>query len=86
MLICDIGLPDEDGYEFIRRIRSLTESSSANIPALALTAFALPNDRKKALIAGYHDHLTKPVESHELLNSVASIARPNEPLPKSNMT
>lgn len=86
MLICDIGLPDEDGYEFIRRIRLLTESSSANIPALALTAFALPNDRKKALIAGYQDHLTKPVESHELLNSVASIARRNEPLPKSNMT
>lgn len=86
MLICDIGLPDEDGYEFIRRIRSLTESASANIPALALTAFTLPNDRKKALIAGYQDHLTKPVEAHELLNLVASIVRRNEPLPKSNLT
>lgn len=81
MLICDIGLPDEDGYEFIRRIRSLTESPCANIPALAVTAFALPNDRQKALIAGYDDHLTKPIESHALLNSVASIARRNEPLP-----
>jgi PAS domain S-box-containing protein len=80
ILICDIGLPDEDGYEFIRRIRSLTKSSSANVPALALTAYALPNDRKKALIAGYHDHLTKPVEPHELLNSVASIARRKLPV------
>jgi PAS domain S-box-containing protein len=77
ILICDIGLPNEDGYEFIRRIRSLKESSSANIPALALTAYALPNDRTKALVAGYHDHLTKPVEPAELLNSVASIARRN---------
>lgn len=77
ILICDIGLPNEDGYEFIRRIRSHTESSSANIPALALTAYALPNDRTKALVAGYHDHLTKPVEPDELLNSVASIARRN---------
>ncbi|CAN5869494.1 hypothetical protein BH18ACI4_BH18ACI4_12600 [soil metagenome] len=75
ILICDIGLPNEDGYEFIRRIRSLKESSSANIPALALTAYALPNDRMKALVAGFHDHLTKPVEPAALLNSVASIAR-----------
>lgn len=75
ILICDIGLPNEDGYEFIRRIRSQKESSSANIPALALTAYALPNDRTKALVAGYHDHLTKPVEPAALLNSVASIAR-----------
>ena len=75
ILICDIGLPNEDGYEFIRRIRSINDSPAATIPALALTAYAQPNDRKKALVAGYQDHLTKPVEAKKLLHSVASIAR-----------
>ena len=75
ILICDIGLPNEDGYEFIRRIRSISDSPAATIPALALTAYAQPNDRKKALVAGYQDHLTKPVEPKKLLHSVASIAR-----------
>ena len=73
ILICDIGLPGEDGYEFIRRIRSLKESSSANIRALALTAYALPNDRENALIAGYHEYLTKPVEPHQLLTRLRAL-------------
>lgn len=75
ILICDIGLPNEDGYEFIRKIRSITESPAASIPALALTAYAHPNDRMKALAAGYHDHLTKPVAPNELLAAVARIGR-----------
>lgn len=80
VLICDIGLPNEDGYEFIRRVRSIPESPLARIPALALTAYAQPSDRIQALTAGYQDHLTKPVEPNDLLRLVASIARGRQPL------
>lgn len=75
VLICDIGLPNEDGYEFIQTIRSTSKSTGATIPALALTAYAQPNDHAKALTAGYHDHLAKPVEPNQLLNAIANIAR-----------
>lgn len=69
MIICDIGMPREDGYDFIRTIRAC----NINTPAIALTAFARAEDRVRAIKAGYKAHLTKPVEPVELLAIVASL-------------
>jgi len=69
VLVSDIGLPRESGYDLIRHIRSL--SSDVNkIPAIALTAFATENDRKMSLSAGFQAHLAKPVEPADLLKTI----------------
>jgi PAS domain S-box-containing protein len=74
VLVSDIGMPKEDGYELIRRSReSESETSEAMIPALALTAYAKAEDRVRALSAGYQMHLAKPVEPAELVLVVASL-------------
>jgi signal transduction histidine kinase len=73
-LVSDLGMPDEDGYELIRRIRALPDGRSA-IPAMALTAYARAEDRRKALVAGYQMHLAKPVEPRELVCAVAELVR-----------
>ena len=75
VIIADIGMPHEDGYEFIRRLRQYkTEHGEKQIPAVALTAYARSQDRLKAFTAGYQQHLSKPVEPTELLIVVASLA------------
>jgi len=71
VLVCDIGLPNEDGYELIRKVRSLVGTRGATVPAVALTAYATPTDHAKALAAGYQKHLAKPVEPSELLAALA---------------
>ena len=71
ILVSDIGLPDVDGYELIRRVRSL-EGPVASIPAIALTAFARYEDRTRALAAGFNAHVPKPVEPGEMLITVGS--------------
>jgi signal transduction histidine kinase/ActR/RegA family two-component response regulator len=73
VLISDIGMPDEDGYELIRKVRMLGEGAS-DVPAVALTAFSRLEDRTRALLAGYQIHLTKPVDARELTVTVASLA------------
>jgi len=72
VLISDIGMPGEDGYSLIRRIRAL-EGPKAHIPAIALTAYARAEDRVKVLQAGYDRHLAKPVEPSGLLRMVVSL-------------
>jgi len=74
VLLSDIGMPGEDGYELIRRIRSLPAEQGGRVPAAALTAYARSEDRRKALLAGYQSHVVKPVEPAELVTVVASIA------------
>ncbi|MBI2825080.1 MAG: response regulator [Planctomycetia bacterium] len=74
VLISDIGMPDADGYELIRRLRALPESALADVPAVALTAFARAVDRERSTQAGYQVHLAKPVESTELVAVVANLA------------
>jgi signal transduction histidine kinase/CheY-like chemotaxis protein len=71
MLLSDIGLPDIDGYELVMRIRR-RKDVLASMPAIALTAFARPEDRTRAIRAGYQAHVAKPVEPDELLMTVAS--------------
>lgn len=62
VLISDIGMPGEDGYSLIRRVRSLTEQQGGSVPAIALTAFNQERDRHHALSAGFSGHLSKPVD------------------------
>jgi PAS domain S-box-containing protein len=75
VLISDIGMPDEDGYGLIRRVRALPVESGGRVPAIALTAYARVEDRMQALKAGYQMHVPKPVELAELVAVVASLVR-----------
>ena len=74
VLISDIGMPDEDGYDLIRRLRRMPSASGGKVPAIALTAYARVDDRLRALRAGYQMHVPKPVELAELVAVVASLA------------
>lgn len=74
VIVSDIGLPGEDGYAFIRRLRALPPSEGGRIPAVALTAYARLEDRMKALVAGFNMHIPKPVEPAELMTVLASLA------------
>ena len=74
VITSDIGMPGEDGYALIRQLRALPPERGGNIPAAALTAYARSEDRLKALAAGYHMHVAKPVEPSELAAVVASLA------------
>jgi PAS domain S-box-containing protein len=74
LLISDIGMPETDGYELIRSVRKLQHDNQRKIPAVALTAYARVQDRMRAILAGYDTHVPKPVEAHELVTIVASLA------------
>jgi CheY-like chemotaxis protein len=76
LILSDIGMPGEDGYEFIRKVRALPAAEGGRTPAAALTAFARSEDRTRALRAGYQTHVAKPVELAELTAVVASLAAP----------
>jgi CheY-like chemotaxis protein len=74
VLVSDIGLPDEDGYSLIRRVRETEHGDTAKLPAIALTAFARSEDRTRALRAGFQAHLAKPIDPAELFATVGSFA------------
>jgi CheY-like chemotaxis protein len=74
VLVSDIGMPAEDGCAFIARVRAL-EGELSRLPAIALTAYASPEDRARVFSAGFHVHLVKPFEPGELVATVANIAR-----------
>jgi signal transduction histidine kinase/CheY-like chemotaxis protein len=73
VLVSDIGMPDVDGFELLRRVRALGPASGGMTPAIALTAFARSEDRTRALRAGFLVHISKPVEPSELIATVASV-------------
>jgi PAS domain S-box-containing protein len=73
ILVSDIGMPDFDGYELIRKVRALHDARARNIPAIALTAYARSDDRQRALLAGFQMHVSKPVEPRELIAGIASL-------------
>ncbi|HTV00468.1 MAG TPA: hybrid sensor histidine kinase/response regulator [Luteitalea sp.] len=75
VLVADIGMPEIDGHEFIRRVRSSPDPAVRAIPAAALTAFARAQDRTNALLAGFEMHLAKPVDPGELVASVVTLVR-----------
>jgi signal transduction histidine kinase/CheY-like chemotaxis protein len=70
VLVCDVGLPDDDGYGLLKRLRRLPEGK--RIPAIALTAYARPEDRARALEAGFRAHLSKPLDPEKLLREISS--------------
>ena len=74
VLISDIGMPEEDGYALIRRVRALGPAQGGDVPAVALTAYARAEDRVRAVLAGFQMHLSKPVEPSELIAMIASLA------------
>jgi PAS domain S-box-containing protein len=74
VLVSDIGMPQEDGYALIRKVRQLPQERGGSVPALALTAFARAEDNTRALLAGYQMHLAKPVKPSDLVAHVASLA------------
>jgi PAS domain S-box-containing protein len=75
VLLSDIGMPEEDGFCLIRKVREIERAGDRRIPAVAFTAFARADDRVRALRAGYQTHLAKPVEPAELAATVASLAQ-----------
>ncbi len=72
VLVSDLAMPDKDGYALISEIRRLTPEAGGQVPAVAVSAYASYDDRLRALRAGYHEHMAKPVE---IANLVATIAR-----------
>ena len=73
VIVSDIGMPEHDGYDFIRQMRAMP-GSAARVPAIALTALARDEDRKQALLAGYQVHISKPVDPAELVTVIATLA------------
>jgi CheY-like chemotaxis protein len=73
LLISDIGMPQEDGYALIRKVRKLESKRERQIPAIALTAYATEEDRTEALTAGFQEHVTKPIEPLVLVKSIAAL-------------
>ena len=74
VILSDIGMPDEDGYSFINRVRSLPHDEGGATPAAALTAYARDEDRKLALAAGYQMHIAKPIGAGQLVVMIAKLA------------
>jgi CheY-like chemotaxis protein len=72
-LISDIGMPQEDGYGLLRRVRGLGPERGGKVPAIALTAHARAQDRQAALLAGFQSHVAKPVEPAELIAVIANV-------------
>jgi PAS domain S-box-containing protein len=73
VIVSDIGMPDIDGYEFVRALRSRPHEKGGRIPALALSAFARNEDRKLALASGYQSHVPKPVEPADLVAAITTL-------------
>jgi len=73
VLVSDIGMPDVDGYELLRRVREHEREWGGRLPAIALTAFARSEDRTRALRAGFLVHIAKPVDPSELVATIASV-------------
>jgi len=73
VIISDIGMPNEDGYSFIQKVRTSPTESVRRIPAIALTAYATAEDRSRALLAGFNLHTTKPADPGALVTMVADL-------------
>jgi CheY-like chemotaxis protein len=73
VLVSDIGMPGEDGFALIGRVRALGEAGGGWLPALALTAYASTEDARRALLAGFQHHLSKPVDGASLARAIAAL-------------
>ena len=84
VLVADLGMPQVDGFQLIDRVRRHHKKAVREVPAAALTAFARSEDRVKALRAGFHVHLAKPIDPMELLTTIAMLGRQAEPSAESS--
>jgi signal transduction histidine kinase/ActR/RegA family two-component response regulator len=84
VVVSDIGMPDEDGYSLIQRIRAFPPDAGGHVPAVALTALARTEDRDRALHAGFAVHISKPVEADELTEAIARLIRKQNSAPGSS--
>jgi CheY-like chemotaxis protein len=75
VLVADIGMPNIDGYDFIRQVRARGSQNGGNVPAAALTAYARTQDRLRVLSAGFQMHVPKPIQPDELIAVIASLAK-----------
>jgi PAS domain S-box-containing protein len=73
LLVCDIGMPEQDGYSFIKAIRQLPREQGGDVPAIALTGYVRVQDRTRALQAGYQMFVPKPIEASELCTIIANL-------------
>jgi CheY-like chemotaxis protein len=73
LLICDISMPDMDGYILLQQIRALPEAQGGNTPAIAVTAFSGEEDRQRAFERSFQQHVAKPIELEQLLRAIAQL-------------
>jgi len=73
VLISDIGMPDQDGYELMRKLRALPPQRGGKTPAIALTGYASRKDRDRALNSGYQQHMAKPIEQADMIKAIAAL-------------
>lgn len=78
ILLSDINLPDQDGYTLIRQIRALPATQAGQTPAIAITGYAIPEIHDRALLEGFQQCLTKPIDLDELLSLVVSLTRQDQ--------
>ncbi len=81
LLVCDIAMPEEDGYSLIARIRALGPARGGDVAAVALTAFAGEEDRRRAFAAGFQLHMAKPVAVQPLVAALAGLLKPSPRIP-----
>ncbi len=79
VLITDIAMPKEDGYSLIQKIRALSEERLGKIPAIALTAYARPQDHRQSISMGFDSHISKPFDSDELIAVIQDLAQGEKP-------
>jgi signal transduction histidine kinase/DNA-binding response OmpR family regulator len=78
VLLADINMPGEDGYSLIAKLRALSPEQGSNIPAIAITAMARPEDGEKVIMAGFQAHLPKPIDIEELSAAIANLTKNRE--------
>ena len=76
VLVSDIAMPDEDGFNLIRQVRELATEHGGAVPAIAVTAYAREEDRLHTRAAGFQEHLTKPINPGDLISAIARLAQP----------
>jgi CheY-like chemotaxis protein len=79
VIVSDIGMSGQDGYDLIRHVRLLAPEHGGRVPAVALTAYAAPVDQSRALASGFQEYVAKPYEPESLVNAVAAAARSSHP-------
>jgi CheY-like chemotaxis protein len=73
VMVSDVGMAGTDGFELIRSIRKMDSHKARSLPAIAVTAYANPEDRVRALVAGYQNHIPKPVDANTLAAAIAQL-------------